>query len=123
MLRPLLAAAVVVAAALLPTAASGNPVLPQLNARVSARSISLTNAKGKPVRVLFQNSYRIVARDSSKAQNFHLTGPDVNLKTKGASTGVRAWTVNLRPGIYVYVSDKNAKLRGTFTVRSSPPPA
>ena len=121
MLRPLLAAVAVAAAASLPIAAGANPVLPQLNARVSARSISLTDAKGKPVRVLFQNTYRIVARDSSKAQNFHLTGPDVNVKTRVAATGARAWTVNLRPGIYVYVSDKNAKLRGTFTVRSSPP--
>jgi hypothetical protein len=122
MLRSLLTVAAVVAVSL-PMAASSNPIKPQLNAKVSARAISLTDAKGQRVREVLQNSYRIVVTDSSKAQNFHLVGPVVNLKTNVAATGTRAWTVNLRPGTYVYRSDRNAKLRGTFTVMSSPPPA
>jgi hypothetical protein len=98
-------------------------IQPQLNAKVSARSISLTDASGRQVRVLLRNSYRIVVKDSSKAQNFHLVGPGVNLRTRLAATGTRAWVVELQPGKYVYRSDKNTKLRGTFTVREGPPPA
>jgi hypothetical protein len=122
MLRSLLAVAAVVACSL-PLAASGNAIQPQLDAKVTARSISLTDANGRRVRVLIQNSYRIVVRDSSKAQNFHLVGPGVNLRTKVSATGMRAWTVILRPGKYVYTSDRSAKLRGSFTVLQSPPPA
>lgn len=122
MLRSLLTVASVVAVSL-PMAASGSPIKPQLNAKVNARAISLTDANGQRVKVLLQNSYRVVVRDSSKAQNFHLVGPGVNLKTKVAAKGTRAWTVNLRPGTYVYGSDKSAKLRGTFTVKAGPPPA
>jgi hypothetical protein len=122
MLRSLLAVLAVVGISL-PMAASGSLVKPQLNAKVSGRAISLTDANGQRVKVLLQNSYRVVVRDSSKAQNFHLVGPGVNLKTKVAATGSRAWTANFRPGTYVYVSDKNAKLRGTFTVKAGPAPA
>jgi hypothetical protein len=122
MFRPLLTTGVL-AAALLPLGASGNPIQPQLNAKVSARTISLTDAKGQRVRTLLQNSYRIVVRDSSKAQNFHLVGPGVNLKTARSATGTRTWVVNLRPGSYVYRSDRSPKLRGRFTVKDSPPPA
>ena len=120
MMRSLVAASAVLAVAL-PLSASGNPVLPQLNARVTARSISLTDANGRRVRVLQQNSYRIVVRDSSKAQNFHLVGTGVNLRTRVAATGTRSWTVYLRPGTYVYKSDRSAKLRGTFKVSGGPP--
>jgi hypothetical protein len=120
MLRSLVAAAAIVAVSL-PLAASGNPVLPRLNAKVTARSISLTDAQGQRVRVLLQNEYRIVVKDSSKAQNFHLVGTGVNLRTKVPATGTRAWRVYLHPGTYVYESDRNAKLRGTFKVRGGPP--
>jgi hypothetical protein len=122
MLRSLLAVAAVASFAL-PLAASGNPIQPQLDAKVTARSISLTDANGRRVRVLIQNSYRIVVRDSSKAQNFHLVGPRVNLKTKASATGMRTWTVILRPGKYVYTSDRSTRLRGSFTVQQAPPPA
>ena len=85
----------------LPLAASGSPIVPQLNAKVNARTISLTNASGARVRVLQRNSYRFVVRDATRAQNFHLVGPGVNLKTTVAATTRKAWTVELRPGIYV----------------------
>ena len=103
--------------------ASGNPIQPTLNAKVTARSISLTDSSGKPVKTLAQRSYRIVVKDSSKGQNFHLFGPAVNMKTKVAARSTRTWIVNLRPGKYVYKSDRNTKLRGTFTVEPNPPPA
>jgi hypothetical protein len=120
MLRSLVAVSAVVAVSL-PLSASGNAVLPQLNARVTARSISLTDANGHRVRVLQQNSYRIVVRDSSRGQNFHLIGTGVNLRTKISAKVTRTWNVYLRPGTYVYESDRNAKLRGAFKVTGVPP--
>ncbi len=122
MLRPLLVIAAVVTVSL-PLAASGSPGHPRLNGKLGPRSISLTDASGQQVKSLRQNSYRLVVKDSSKAQNFHLVGPGVNVKTSLAATGTRAWNVYLRPGTYVYRSDGNAKLRGTFRVKPGPPPA
>jgi hypothetical protein len=122
MLRFLIALGAVVAVSM-PLAAGGTPGLPQLDAKVTARSISLTDAQGQRVRSLPQNSYRINVKDVSKTQNFHLVGPLVNMKTKVAATGMRSWVVNLRPGTYVYKSDRKPKLYRTFTVESNPPPA
>ncbi|MEK6275430.1 MAG: hypothetical protein AABM30_08840 [Actinomycetota bacterium] len=112
-----------IAAVSLPVGASGSPIQPQLNAKVSSRAISLTDAQGQRVKVLQQNSYRLVVKDSSTTQNFHLVGPRVDLKTKVSATGNRAWIANLRPGRYVYWSDRSTTLRGTFTVKPGPPPA
>jgi hypothetical protein len=122
MLRSLVAVAAVVAVAI-PVGASGNMIQPTLNAKVTARSLSLTDSSGKSVKTLPQRSYRIVVKDMSKRQNFHLVGPSMNVKTKVVGRGTRAWILNLRPGTYVYKSDRNTKLRGTFTVEPSPPPA
>jgi hypothetical protein len=122
MLRLLVAVTSAITVAL-PMAASGTPGQPRLNGKLSARSISLTDAQGRQVRSLRQNSYRLVVKDSSKAQNFHLVGPGVDVRTKLAATGTRAWDVYLRPGTYVYRSDGNAKLRGSFRVEPGPPPA
>ena len=120
MLRALLAGGVLVAVSI-PLAASSNPIVPQLNAKVTARSIALRDAQGRRVHVLLQNTYRIVVTDSSKTQSFHLVGTGVNLRTKVAATGTRSWTVYLRPGTYVYKSDRSARLHGTFKVGGVPP--
>ena len=122
MVRLLLAVAAVVALSV-PVGASGNAVQPTLNAKVTARSISLTDSSGNQVKTLVQRSYRIVVKDSAKTRNFHLFGPAVNMRTRVAATTTRTWIVNFRPGKYVYRSDRNTKLRGTFTVEPSPPPA
>ena len=122
MLRSLVAVAAVVAVAI-PVGASGNMIQPTLHAKVTARSLSLTDSSGKSVKTLPQRSYRIVVKDLSKGQNFHLVGPSVNVKTKVVGRGTRTWIANLRPGTYVYKSDRNTKLRARFTVEPSPPPA
>lgn len=122
MLRPLLGAALLVGLTL-PVAASGNLVEPQLTAKVTARTISLTMAGGERVEVLDQNNYRFVVRDTTAGQNFHLVGPGVNLRTKVQAKTTTAWNVYLKPGTYNYSSDRNAKLHGTFTVSPAPPPA
>ena len=97
------------------------PIVPRLTAKVTARSISLKNAAGVRVRTLPTDTYTVSVRDTTKIQNFHLSGPGVNRKTKVAAITRKTWTVTFSPGKYVYRSDKSRKLRRTFTVTSVPP--
>jgi hypothetical protein len=120
MLRPLLAAALLAVLAL-PVGASGSPIVPQLTATVTAKSITLVGADGKRVRVLQPNTYKIVVRDRTKAQNFHLVGPRVNRKTTTAAKTTKVWSIYLQPGSYNYRSDRNTRLSGAFIVAGSPP--
>jgi hypothetical protein len=121
-LRPLLAAALL-GALTLPIPASSTPGLPDLTAKVTARSIAVTDADGRRITELGPNTYRFVVKDLTKAQNFHLIGPSVNKRTTVPARVTTSWTVYLRPGTYTYRSDKRATMRGTFTVRPGPPPA
>jgi predicted membrane-bound mannosyltransferase len=108
---------------MLPMSASSTPSLPELTAKVTARSISLADADGVRVTRLEPGSYRIVVKDLTKAQNFHLIGPSVNRRTKVPAKVTTSWTVRLPLGTYTYRSDKNATMSATFTVRPGPPPA
>jgi hypothetical protein len=76
--------------------------------------IMLTNAAGRRVRALKPGRYRIVVRDRSARDNFHLVGPGVNRKTRLPFRGTVSWLVTLRAGgVYTYVSDSRPKrLRG-----------
>lgn len=121
MMRLLLAAGVV-GALTLPISAGTTPGLPELEAKVTARTISLT-VDGARVRELHPNHYRFVVKDLTTTQNFHLVGPSVNRRTKVGTKTTASWTIYLGPGTYTYRSDKRATLRGTFTVRPGPPPA
>ena len=121
MLRPLLAVAVL-GALTLPVSASGTPGLPELTAKVTARSISLTTSEGQRVERLQPNTYRFVVKDLTSTQNFHLVGPSVNRRTKVPAKATTTWTVYLGPGTYTYRSDKRPSLSATFTVRRGPPP-
>jgi hypothetical protein len=58
----------------------------------------------------------ITVSDKSKTDNFHLTGPGVDRKTKVAARGTAKWNVTLQPGLYTYRSDKHKSLRGSFIV-------
>ena len=122
MLRLLLAAAVL-GALTLPMSASSTPGLPELTAKVTARSITLLDADGQRVTDLAPNTYRFVVKDLTKTQNFHLVGPSVNRRTRVPAKVTTSWTVHLRPGTYTYRSDKKATMSGMFTVRPGPPPA
>lgn len=122
MLRPLLAVAFV-GAITLPVSASSTPGLPELTAKVTARSISLTTSDGQRVDRLRPNTYRFVVKDLTSKQNFHLVGPSVNRRTKVPAKATTTWTIYLGPGTYTYRSDKRPGLRATFTVRRGPPPA
>ena len=120
MLRPLLAAGLLAVFAL-PVGASGSPIIPQLTANVTAKSITLVGANGKPVRTLQPNQYRIVVHDRTAKQNFHLVGPKVNRATSIAAKATRTWTLYLQPGSYRYRSDRNTGLARAFIVAGSPP--
>lgn len=118
----LLVAAAVVGALMLPMSAGTTPGLPVLEAKVTARTISVTSG-GERVEQLHPNHYRFVVRDLATTQNFHLVGPSVNRRTKVGAKTTTSWVIYLGPGTYTYRSDKRASLRGTFTVRPGPPPA
>ena len=120
MLRPLLGTALLAVLAL-PVGASGSPIVPQLTANVTAKSITLVGADGKRVRTLQPNLYRIVVHDRTAKQNFHLVGPKVNNRTKIAAKTTRTWSIYLQPGSYSYRSDRNTGLHGAFIVAGSPP--
>ena len=120
MLRLLLAGSAVVALAL-PVAAGGSMVRPTLTAKVTATSVTLTHQDGTRVRTLQPNAYRIVVRDRTTAQNFHLIGPSLNVRTKIPAKTTVTWLVDLTPGNYSYRSDRNKHLRGSFVVAGVPP--
>ncbi len=98
------------------------PTTTRLNAKVTARAISLKTASGAKVRTAVEGKFRIAVNDAAKTQNFHLTGPGLNRKTGIKPRPKATWTVTLRPGRYTYRSDKNRRLRGTFLVRTGPLP-
>jgi hypothetical protein len=68
------------------------------------------------VKTLKAGQFTIQVNDRSKSDNFHLTGPRVNRKTRVGGTGTTAWTLTFRKGTYNYRSDANPALKGTFTV-------
>src|SRR5919106_2646044 len=80
--------------------------------------ITLTNAAGRRVTALKPGPYRIVVRDRSARDNFHLVGPGVNRKTGLPFRGTVSWLVTLRAGgVYTYVSDSRPRrLRGAVRV-------
>jgi hypothetical protein len=81
---------------------------------VSSTAIAVKSLAGKRVLSLKAGSVLIRVSDLSTTQNFHLTGPGVNrLTTKAGRTKV-SWKLALKRGTYVYRSDANPKLRGTF---------
>jgi hypothetical protein len=90
----------------------------RLNGKVGpGKTISLRRTSGARVTSLRAGSYRITARDVTRADNFHLTGPGVNRKTTVRGKMAPTWTLRLRAGRYTYRSDKTRRLRRTFTVR------
>jgi hypothetical protein len=90
---------------------------------VTSKAITLNTASGSRVRSVVEKTYRLTVSDSSNKQNFHLTGPGVNKKTSVRGKTRTTWTLKLRPGKYTYRSDKNRRLKRTFTVTAAPAPA
>lgn len=90
----------------------------RLNGKVGpGKTISLRRTSGARVTSLRAGTYRITARDVTRADNFHLTGPGVNRKTTVRGKMAPTWTLRLRAGRHTFRSDATRRLRGTFTVR------
>jgi plastocyanin len=85
-------------------------------------STALTASVGPKQRISLQPKIveagpaTITVSDRSKTDNFHLSGPGVERRTKIAFRGKATWNVTLQPGRYTYTSDKHKKLRGSFVV-------
>lgn len=96
------------------------PPTPRLTGRVGPkRTISLKNASGL-VKVMPAHTYKIVVKDATKADNFHLKGPGVNKRTGVKFKGTKTWTLKFVEGSYTYRSDAHPKLRRSFKVIKPP---
>jgi hypothetical protein len=81
--------------------------------------ISLRGADGQRLTQATAGRAVVSVRDRTRVDNFHLRGPGVNKSTGVGFVGRARWTLTLRPGRYVYRSDRHKSLRGSFTVTSS----
>jgi len=87
------------------------------------RKISLRYADGSKLTILAgTNTVMVAVNDRTRTDNFHLTGPGVNKKTGIAFRGRATWKLALQGGRYVYRSDAHKKVRGAFSVPSTPYP-
>lgn len=93
------------------------PPTPKLTGRVGpGKTIALKTAAGAAVKSLKAGAYKLVVRDSTKADNFHVLGKGVNKKTGVTFKGSVTWTVTFKPGTYTVRSDARKTLRRTFKV-------
>ena len=89
---------------------------------VEQTSVTLVDAAGAAVTQLAPGPYTVVVDDRSSTDNFHLSGPGVNLDSGLAFEGSRTWDVTLRDGPYTFVSDTRAEtMRGGFVVGTVAP--
>jgi NitT/TauT family transport system substrate-binding protein len=99
-------------AKLVPTSISGGKTL---QGTVGERFI-LLRQDGKAVTRLKAGQYTFVVTDSSKTQNFVLTGPGVKKSTTRAGTGRSTWTLTLKKGTYTFSSSARPALKKSFKV-------
>ncbi|MGB2952036.1 MAG: hypothetical protein WBB74_01440 [Gaiellaceae bacterium] len=81
------------------------------------QTISLRDQTGARVKSLTAGSYPLTVRDSSRTDNFHLTGPGVNKKTGVRSRGTSNWRLSFKTGTYRFRSDAHKRLSGSFSVK------
>jgi plastocyanin len=97
------------------------PPATKLSASVGpGRKIALRNADGTKL-TLLAGTRRVVisVNDRSRSDNFHLRGSGVNKTTGQRFRGRVTWRLTLRPGSYVYRSDRHRSLHGSFTVTAT----
>ncbi len=99
-------------AVLLPTTITSGKTL---QGAVGERFI-LLRLDGKAVTKLPAGKYTFVVNDSSKTQNFVLSGPGVSKSTSRAGTGRANWTLTLKKGTYTFSSSARPALKKTFRV-------
>ncbi len=91
----------------------------KLIARVGpGAKISLKTPAGKHAKRTAAGVYSITVRDASTLDNFHLTGPGVNRKSRVGKKQTLTWKLTLRPGTYRYRSDAHPKLKGSLVVNA-----
>src|SRR3990172_3417061 len=97
---------VVAALAALVLAGAAQSEAPVLRATVVEQtSVTLVDAAGSAVTQLAPGAYTVVVDDQSTTDNFHLSGPGVNLDSGLKFEGSRTWDVTLGDGPYTFVSD------------------
>jgi len=114
----------IVTAALVSVVALGSghaATTPRLVATVGPKeTISLVDSRGRRVTKLRRGSYRMVVRDRSARDNFHLFGRSIIGLQGVTSIPARktvTWNFRLAPGTYRYRSDAHPrKMRGSFRV-------
>jgi len=121
--RPLILAAVVVAATAIVTvavAATRNATsLPKLKGTIGpGYTISLKDAHGMRVKTLKHGKYTLVVQDKSNIHNFTLNGPGIKNKliTGTGFVGPKTVTVTLKTGKYRYYCTVHPFVTGTFRV-------
>jgi plastocyanin len=62
--------------------------------------------------------YTLVVSDKSSIHNFHLKGPNVNVKTTVPATGSKTFTITLKKGKYTFLCDPHpTSMKGSFTIK------
>jgi hypothetical protein len=77
-------------------------------------TVALKTLAGKKVVAVKARPVLIRLFDRSASDNFHLVGPGVNRTTTRLAKVAVVWKLTLKRGTYVYRSDGNAKLHGSF---------
>jgi copper binding plastocyanin/azurin family protein len=86
----------------------------RLTALVTGTTIALKTLAGRRLTAIRAGRVVLGVSDVSAKNNFHLTGPGVNRRTPRGGKVKVVWRLTLRRGLYVYRSDANPRLRGSF---------
>ena len=87
-----------------------------LQATVGQGSFLTLRLDGKVVTTLRPGKYTVAVADRSATDNFHLIGAAVNKSTGVAQRQNATWILNLRKGVYRYLSDGSTRRKGSFRV-------
>jgi hypothetical protein len=87
-----------------------------LSATVGPGKVIKVTKGGKKVRSAAHGPFKITVQDKTKKDNFHLTCPGVNKKTRVRAKETATWNVTLRAGTCTYRSDAHKRLKGSFRV-------
>jgi plastocyanin len=80
-------------------------------------TISLKNAKGKPVKQLKAGKYTFVIKDKASIHTFSLKGPGLKKTlTSAGFVGTKSVTLTLKNGSYTYYCAVHPTMAGKFKV-------
>ncbi len=96
------------------------PPPPKLTAKVGPGKTITLKKGGSAVKSLVAGTYKVVVKDATKKDNFHLVGAGVNKKTAVRGLTSVTWTVRFKVGKGSYRSDASKKLKRAFKVVAPP---